>query len=75
MDLSEFDYQISENQIAQSPLPERDSSNLLVLHKTSNTIEHRHFRDITEYLKSGDVLVLNNTKVRGNDDVDSILIG
>jgi S-adenosylmethionine:tRNA ribosyltransferase-isomerase len=63
MDLSEFDYKISENQIAQSPLPERDSSNLLVLHKKSNTIEHRRFRDITEYLCCGDVLVLNNTKV------------
>lgn len=63
MDLSEFDYQISENLIAQSPLTERDSSNLLVLHKESNTIEHRHFRDITEYLCCGDVLVLNNTKV------------
>jgi len=63
MDLSEFDYELSEHQIAQSPLQERDSSKLLVLHKHSNTIEHRHFRDITAYLRSGDVLVLNNTKV------------
>jgi len=63
MNLSEFDYQLLENQIAQSPLPERDSSNLLVLHKKSNTIHHRRFRDIFEYLRSGDVLVLNNTKV------------
>jgi S-adenosylmethionine:tRNA ribosyltransferase-isomerase len=63
MDLSEFDYQLSEGQIAQTPLPERDSSNLLILDKKSNTIEHRHFRDIPEYLSRGDVLVLNNTKV------------
>ena len=63
MDLSEFDYQISENQIAQAPLPERDSSNLLVLNRKSNTIEHRRFSNITEYLCPGDVLVLNNTKV------------
>jgi S-adenosylmethionine:tRNA ribosyltransferase-isomerase len=63
MDLSEFDYQIAEHQIAQSPLPERDSSNLMVLNRKSNAIEHRRFSDITEYLCPGDVLVLNNTKV------------
>jgi S-adenosylmethionine:tRNA ribosyltransferase-isomerase len=63
MNLSEFDYPIKEQQIAQSPLPERDGSNLLVLHKKSNTIDHRRFRDISEYLRPGDVLVLNNTKV------------
>ena len=63
MNLEEFDYQISEHQIAQSPLQERDSSKLLILHKQSNSIEHRRFRNITEYLRNGDVLVLNNTKV------------
>lgn len=63
MNLSEFDYPIAEHRIAQSPLPERDSSNLLVLHKKSNAIDHRRFRDISEYLRPGDVLVVNNAKV------------
>jgi len=63
MDLSDFDYQIAEHQIAQAPLPERDSSKLLVLDRKSNAIEHRRFSNITDYLCPGDVLVLNNTKV------------
>lgn len=63
MNLSEFDYQIPERQIAQYPLKERDASRLLVLHRKSGTMEHRRFTDIISYLKKGDVLILNNTRV------------
>ena len=56
-------YELPENLIAQTPVEPRDSSRLLVCHKDSDNIEHRHFRDITDYLKKGDVLVINNTKV------------
>jgi S-adenosylmethionine:tRNA ribosyltransferase-isomerase len=63
MKLSDFDYEFPEKQIAQYPLNERDSSNLLVLQKKTNKLEHRIFRDIVEYLRPGDVLILNDTKV------------
>jgi S-adenosylmethionine:tRNA ribosyltransferase-isomerase len=63
MKLSDFDYEFPEKQIAQYPLNERDSSNLLVLHKKTNKLEHRIFRDLVEYLRPGDVLILNDTKV------------
>jgi len=61
--LSDFDYSIPEDLIAQHPLTQRDVSRLLVLNKMSNKIEHRIFSDITEYLNPGDVLVLNDTRV------------
>jgi len=61
--LSEFDYNLPKNKIAQYPLQERDSSRLLILHKKSRKIEHRIFREITEYFHEGDVLVLNDTRV------------
>jgi S-adenosylmethionine:tRNA ribosyltransferase-isomerase len=63
MNLSDFDYRIPEEQIAQHPLKERDTSRLLVAHKKAGTFEHRLFRDIGEYLVPGDVLVLNDTRV------------
>lgn len=63
MNLSDFDYHISQEQIAQHPLSERDSSRLLVIHRELNTFEHRTFRDIGSYLRAGDVLVLNDTRV------------
>ena len=63
MSTSDFDYELPENLIAQSPLKDRSSSRLLVLDKDSGEITHEHFEDITKYLKKGDVLVLNNTKV------------
>ncbi len=63
MKLSDFDYHIQENQIAQYPLIERDTSRLFVLDRNTEKAEHRLFRDITDYLCPGDVLVLNNTKV------------
>ncbi|MBI4654759.1 MAG: tRNA preQ1(34) S-adenosylmethionine ribosyltransferase-isomerase QueA [Nitrospirae bacterium] len=63
MRLSEFDYHLPRQQIAQYPLSERDSSRLLVFHKRQKRIEHRTFKEIVEYLQSGDILILNNTKV------------
>ncbi|MBI4687247.1 MAG: tRNA preQ1(34) S-adenosylmethionine ribosyltransferase-isomerase QueA [Nitrospirae bacterium] len=63
MKLSDFDYPLPKEQIAQYPLRERDSSRLLVFNRKEKRIEHRVFRDLSDYLKSGDVLILNNTKV------------
>jgi S-adenosylmethionine:tRNA ribosyltransferase-isomerase len=63
MKTSDFDYYLPEELIAQVPSEPRDSSKLLVFDRKSLAAEHRIFRDLTEYLKSGDVLVVNNTKV------------
>ncbi|KAF2957649.1 S-adenosylmethionine:tRNA ribosyltransferase-isomerase [Thermotoga sp. Ku-13t] len=63
MKLSDFDYYLPEELIAQIPVEPRDSSRLMVVHRDTGLIEHRIFRDIIEYLKPGDVLVLNNSKV------------
>ncbi|MDO5410082.1 MAG: tRNA preQ1(34) S-adenosylmethionine ribosyltransferase-isomerase QueA [Lachnospiraceae bacterium] len=63
MDVKEFDYDLPEELIAQDPLEDRASSRLLVLDKKTGEIEHRHFREIRSYLRAGDVLVINNTKV------------
>jgi len=61
--LSDFDYVLPEELIAQEPLAERDRSRLLVVDRTRQTIEHRHFTDILEYLKDDDLMVFNNTRV------------
>ena len=63
MKTSDFFYDLPQELIAQEPLKDRSSSRLLVLHKDSGEIEHKIFRDITEYLKKGDCLVINDTKV------------
>ena len=63
MKLEEFDYYLPEELIAQHPVDKRDESRLLVLHKNSGEIEHKHFFDIIDYLHEGDVLVRNNSKV------------
>ena len=60
---SDFDYFLPENLIAQSPVYPRDSSRLLVYDRESDNILHKHFYDICEFLKEGDVLVRNNTRV------------
>ena len=60
---SDFYYDLPEELIAQTPATPRDSSRLLVYNRETKTIEHKIFRDILEYLKEGDVLVVNNTKV------------
>ncbi|MDK2899542.1 MAG: S-adenosylmethionine:tRNA ribosyltransferase-isomerase [Thermosipho sp. (in: thermotogales)] len=63
MKLSDFDYYLPEELIAQTPAEPRDSSRLMVLNRKEKTIEHRIFRDIVEYLSPGDLLVRNITKV------------
>ena len=63
MNTSDFYYDLPQEQIAQDPLEDRSSSKLLVLDKESGAYEHKIFQDITEYLRPGDCLVLNNTKV------------
>ena len=63
MELSQFDFNLPEELIAQHPSDKRDESRLLVLHKNTGEIEHRHFYNIIDYLKPGDVLVRNNSKV------------
>ena len=63
MKLSEFDYDLPTELIAQTPVEPRDASRLLVYERAGGTIAHRHFRDIGEYLSAGDVLVFNRTRV------------
>ncbi len=60
---SDFYYDLPEELIAQTPAEPRDSSRLLVYHRVERKTEHRIFRDVTEYLRAGDVLVINRTKV------------
>ncbi len=63
MKTDDFDYELPEELIAQTPLEKRDSSRLLILDKKTGDIEHKHFSNIIDYLEKDDVLVLNNTKV------------
>lgn len=60
---SDFDYNLPKEAIAQMPIEPRDHSRLMVIDKKNKTIEHRHFYDIIEYLRKGDLLVWNNSKV------------
>lgn len=61
--LHDYYYDLPEELIAQTPLEKRDTSRLMVLNKERKTVEHRNFYDICSYLKKGDVLVINETKV------------
>lgn len=63
MKTEDFDYNLPEELIAQTPLEKRDHSRLLVLDRKTGKMEHKHFEDIMDYLGKGDVLVINNTKV------------
>ena len=63
MNVSDFDYLLPEELIAQQPSETRDGCRLLVLHMDTNELEHRKFSDIKEYLRPGDCLVLNDSKV------------
>lgn len=63
MKVSDFYYDLPEELIAQTPIEKRDESRLMVLNRENQTIEHKRFKDIINYLKPGDVLVRNNTKV------------
>ena len=61
--LSDFFYNLPEERIAQTPAEPRDSSRLMVLHRHDGSIEHRIFRDILDYIRPGDTLVVNDTRV------------
>ncbi len=61
--VKDFDYYLPEELIAQTPLEKRSNSKMLVVSKDTQTFEHKHFYDITDYLSSNDVLVINDTKV------------
>lgn len=63
MKLEEFDYYLPEELIAQVPIVKRDESRLMILDRENNTVEHKVFKNIIDYLKPGDCLVRNNTKV------------
>lgn len=63
MKTSYFDYELPKELIAQHPAAKRDESRLLLMNKVNGELEHRHFKDIVSYLKAGDVLVLNKTRV------------
>ncbi len=63
MKLSDFMYDLPEARIAQTPVEPRDHSRLMVLHRDTGEIEHKHFYDIIDYLNPGDCLVINETKV------------
>lgn len=63
MRTEDFDYNLPEELIAQTPLKERTSSRMMVLNKATGEYEDKHFYNLTDYLKKGDVLVFNNTKV------------
>ena len=58
MKLSDFDYELPKELIAQTPMEKRDEARLLVLHRSDKTIEHKVFKDILDYLKPGDCLVM-----------------
>ncbi len=61
--LSDFDYDLPEERIAQTPIEPRDASRLMVVRRDTGAREHRYFRDIIEYIRPEDVLVVNNTRV------------
>lgn len=78
MKLSDFDFDLPDNLIAQSAMEPRDHSKLMVLEKNKQVIEHKKFYNISDYLKKGDVLVVNRTRVIparlfGKKDTGSIL--
>jgi S-adenosylmethionine:tRNA ribosyltransferase-isomerase len=63
MRTADFDFNLPQELIAQAPAAQRDQSRLLVLHRHSGQVEHRRFRDLLEYLRPGDVLALNDSRV------------
>jgi len=63
MRTDDFDFNLPEELIAQTPIEKRDNSRLLVVDRKNNSLEHKHFTDVIDYLEEGDCLVLNDTKV------------
>ena len=61
--LSDYDYTLPDDLIADRPLPQRDASRMMVLHRDTQSIEHRQFRDLQSYVQPGDLFVLNDTRV------------
>src|SRR5256886_10583370 len=61
--ISDFDYELPQELIAQTPIEPRDASRLLMVHRDSGIFEHRHFRDMEEYLHPGDLLIANQSRV------------
>ncbi|MES2571270.1 MAG: S-adenosylmethionine:tRNA ribosyltransferase-isomerase, partial [Verrucomicrobiota bacterium] len=59
----DYDYFLPEDLIARHPLPRRQDSRMLVLHRATRQIEHRHFEEFPTFLREGDLTVLNNTRV------------
>ncbi len=63
MKLSQFKFHLPEELIAQHPVPQRDESRMMVIHRKTGEIEHKVFREIINYFDEGDVMVFNDTKV------------
>ncbi|MCD8256609.1 MAG: S-adenosylmethionine:tRNA ribosyltransferase-isomerase, partial [Oscillospiraceae bacterium] len=63
MKRSDFDFELPKELIAQTPLERRDASRLLVLERDSGAMQHRHFYELPEFLRPGDCLVLNDSRV------------
>ncbi|MGB0171638.1 MAG: S-adenosylmethionine:tRNA ribosyltransferase-isomerase, partial [Flavobacteriales bacterium] len=63
MKLSQFKFEVPQDLVAQYPLDNRDESRMMVVHKDTGEIEHKHFRDIIDYFDEGDVMVMNDTRV------------
>ncbi|MBO5693045.1 MAG: S-adenosylmethionine:tRNA ribosyltransferase-isomerase, partial [Tidjanibacter sp.] len=63
MKLSQYNYNVSPELLAQYPVEHRDDSRMLVLHRKTGEIEHKFFKDIINYFEEEDVFILNNTKV------------
>ena len=59
----DFDYPLPEELIADRPLPDRSASRMMVIHRDTGMIEHRHFCDLPEYVREGDHFILNDTRV------------
>jgi S-adenosylmethionine:tRNA ribosyltransferase-isomerase len=73
--LSDYDYVLPPELIAQRPLERREDSRMMVLHRGDDKIQHRQFRELKRFLHSGDLLVLNDTRVlpaRGFSDDGAI---
>ena len=75
MNVTDYNFDLPQELIAQDPLEDRSSSRLLVLNKETGEMEHRVFRDIVEYLHPGDCLVINDTKVIPAHSVSAITTG
>jgi len=63
MNINDFNYNLPPELIAQHPADKRENSRMMVMHRSTGTVEHKHFYDFKSYLKPGDLLVLNNSKV------------